>query len=91
MKYFNKDTFCSVDIYPIRKHFYKTMYCSPIFLFEDRRIQELMEHDDNHVILSEAEQCRTNTWLWVVHSSVVGEAHFAIEGDILDAVSIIII
>lgn len=91
LEYFNKDTFCSVDIC-LNETFsrkrklcnWKEIYCSPIILFEDSH-----REDDNHVILREAEQCRTNTWLWVVHSSGEGEAHFVLERDILDAVSII--
>lgn len=48
--------------------------------------EELM--DENYITLREAEQCHMNTWLWVVHSSEKGEAHFILEEDILDAVSI---
>ena len=88
LEYFNTDTFCSMDLCLYdnsRRCRLQKAYCSPIVLFEDEMQEELV--DENYITLRETEKCRMNTWLWVVHSSDEGEAHFALENDILDAVS----
>lgn len=90
LKYFNINTYCSVDfcLYEQsseRKCSLQEASCSPIFLFEDGMQEDLV--DGNYISLREAEKCRMNTWLWVVHSSDEGEAHFILEEDILAAVS----
>lgn len=91
LEYFHNDTFCSMDLclYEFSREGkcnWQEAYCSPIFLFKDWVEEELM--NKNSIMLREAEQCRMNTWLWVVHSIEEGEAHFVLGDDILDAVSI---
>ena len=88
------NTYCSMDLClheqsSENKCSLQEASCSPIFLFEDGMQEELV--DGNYISLREAEKCRMNTWLWVVHSSDEGEAHFIFEEDILAAVSILCI
>lgn len=75
---------CLYELSGERRCSWQEAYCSPIFLFEDWVQEQLMK---DNIMLREAEQCRTNTWLWVVHSSEIGEVHFILDEDILQAVS----